>query len=231
MWKFIVIEWVDWSWKATQTKLLAENLEKLKYKVTTLSFPMYWHRWATFVEKFLNGEFWKLEEIDPYIASTFYTLDRFAHKNEIITAIKNNDFVISDRYSISNFIHRGSYFLQKWKKHEIKNFFDRIFDLEFNKANLPKPDIIIFLSLSIENIQKLLTKKATQKREYIASWKLDQAEKDLIHQKYSLEVWKNFLKNWFPNTIIINCEDKNWNILPPQQISNTILNHILNLWK
>jgi thymidylate kinase len=49
----------------------------------------------------------------------------------------------------------------------MKKFFDWIYDLEFKRAGLPSPDLIIFLSLSLENIKKLLLKKAEQQRDYI----------------------------------------------------------------
>jgi len=223
MWKFVVIEWVDGSWKATQTKLLEQNLQVLWYKVDTISFPMYSSWSCVFVEKFLNWEFWPIDSVDPYIASVFYTLDRFWHKKEIEEKIKNNDFLISDRYSISNFIHRWSHFLQQWKIDEMKKFFDWIYDLEFKKAGLPSPDLIIFLSLSLENIKKLLLKKAKQQRDYIKWDTLDWAEKNLLHQKYSLEVWKKYLKQWFDNLVIIECEDERGQLLSPEKINKKIL--------
>lgn len=228
MWKFIVIEWVDGSWKATQTRLLKEKLKILWYKVDTISFPKYWSWSCVFVEKFLNWDFWHIDKINPYISSIFYTLDRFWHKDEIQNKIKNNDFLISDRYSISNFIHRWSYYLQTNRIEDMEKFFDWIYDLEFNKAGLPKPDLIIFLSLSLENIKKLLIKKAKDYRNYVKWNKLDKAESDLLHQKYSLEVWKKYLKKWFNNLVIIECEDKYWNLLEPEVINKKIL-EVINL--
>ena len=229
MWKFIVIEWVDGSGKATQTKLLRENLQVLWYKIDTISFPMYGSWSCVFVERFLNWQFWPIDSVDPYIASTFYTLDRFWHKKEIEEKIKNNDFLISDRYSISNFIHRWSHFLQEGKIDEMKKFFDWIYDLEFNKACLPKPDLIIFLSLSLENIKKLLLKKAEQQREYIKWDTLDWAEKNLEHQRYSLEVGKKYLKQWFDNLVVIECEDEDGNLLSPEEINKKILSHFFEI--
>jgi hypothetical protein len=83
--------------------------------------------------------------------------------------------------------------------------------------------LIIFLSLSLENIKKLLLKKAKQQRDYIKWDTLDWAEKNLLHQKYSLEVWKKYLKQWFDNLVIIECEDERGQLLSPEKINKKIL--------
>jgi len=75
-----------------------------------------------------------MEDIDPKIASTFYTLDRFAHRAELLKMLEQNDFVISDRYSLSNFIHRGADFLAKDDQEGLKEFFDWLWDWEFQRA-------------------------------------------------------------------------------------------------
>jgi hypothetical protein len=41
-----------------------------------------------------------------------------------------------------------------------------VYDFEFDKAGLPQPDLIIFLSLSMDNIKKMINKKIDQHREY-----------------------------------------------------------------
>lgn len=46
----------------------------------------------------------------------------------------------------------------------LKKFFDWIYDLEYTKAGLPVPDLIIFLSLSMESIKGLIEKKKLQDR-------------------------------------------------------------------
>lgn len=40
--KFIVIDGIDGSWKATQTKLLLDRLEKEGYKIAMIDFPQYY---------------------------------------------------------------------------------------------------------------------------------------------------------------------------------------------
>ncbi len=223
---FVVLDWVDGSWKATQTQLTIENLKNNWYKADNISFPSYWHETATFVEKFLNKEFWDPETIDPLISSSFYILDRFWQKQKLLEKINQNDYLISDRYSTANFIHRGTKYLQNNDIEWLEFFFDRLEEFEFQRAKLPKPDIIIFLSLGIENIQNLIKEKVNQNRNYIKNGELDEAEKNIQHQKLSLEIWKNYLPKYFDNFYIVECEDKQWNILSKEEINSKILNLI-----
>ena len=110
---FIAIEGADGTGKATQTRLLAERARSEGYRVDTLTFPQYGSWSAGFVERFLGGEFGPLDATDPYIASTFYTLDRFAHRDEIYRSIVSHDLVIADRYTVSNLLHRGAEYLTR----------------------------------------------------------------------------------------------------------------------
>lgn len=233
---FIVIEGVDGSGKATQTRLSLQNLQNLGHTASTISFPSYGQPSARFVEQFLNGKFGELADLDPQLASMFYTLDRFGQKSELIEKIASHEYVISDRYSISSFIHRGTKFLEMWDEKGMKQFFDRLMDREYTKAWLPKPDLIIFLSLSMPTIKKLLLKKQQEEnaaRSYIDSsngW-IDKAEQDLHHQELSLKIWKEILPTYFQNYISINCEDESWNILPPELINQKLLETIFNYQK
>lgn len=226
---FVAIEWVDWAWKATQTKLLRENLEKMWYSVDNISFPAYWEWSCRFVENFLNWTYWHPSDLNWYIASSFYVLDRFEQSPKIIQKMKDNDFLISDRYSISNFVHRGTKYLEKNDTEGLHRFFDWIYDFEFDKAWLPKPDIIVFLSLSMTNIRAQIERKKEQDRQYVnMDWWLDLAEQDIKHQEYSLLVWKEYLPKYFHNYIVIECEKENWEMMTPEEINSVILEKVLN---
>lgn len=224
MGKFIVIEGIDGSGKATQTKILETILKEKGYKVASISFPSYHKRTATFVEKFLKGEFGPLEMIDPYVASSFYILDRFGQRETLMQKLEENDVVISDRYSISNFIHRWATFLEQGDHEGLQLFFSRLKEFEFERAKLPQPDLIIFLSLSMRNIQKLLEKKAQEERSYVTSADgLDTAEKNISHQGLALTIGQEILPSYFENYQIIKCEDGHGTILEPEKIHKKIM--------
>ena len=76
--KLIVIDGSDGSGKATQTALLVERLKKEGKNVEVFDFPQYGNWSAVFVEKYLRGEFGSMKEVNPYTASLFYALDRYA---------------------------------------------------------------------------------------------------------------------------------------------------------
>jgi len=219
----VVIEWVDGSGKATQTEKVTWLLRGDGHHVGTLSFPAYGEKSAYFVEEFLNGSYWPVDEIDPYLWATFYSLDRLGQKKTIEKKIEINDFVISDRYSTATFVHRGSQYLYDGEEEKLRPFFDWVYDLEFNKIKLPKPDLIIFLSLGIDNIKMLLQKKAKETRLYVDgdAW-LDWAETNLQHQVSSLKVWKEILPWYFENYEVVNCEADDWTLLSRDEIAQKI---------
>ncbi|PID34619.1 MAG: hypothetical protein CR971_02320 [candidate division SR1 bacterium] len=228
---FIVIEGVDGSGKATQTRLLKQKLTTEYHKtVGTISFPSYGTPGAYFVEQFLNGKYGNLDTIDEKLASMFYTLDRFDKKAEITDKIRENDFLISDRYSISSFIHRGVKYLEQQDIDGLEQFFSWLKEREFTRAGLPHPDKIIFLSLSLENQKYLLEQKAKETREYVdmqGGEALDMAESDLHHQELSLRVGKEILPQYFENYHSIDCDNPNGGILTPEEITAKILQEIL----
>ena len=78
--KLIIIEsGSDASGKATQTKKLYERLLKDGYNVRKVEYPNYDSESSALVKMYLRGEFGeKATDVDPYIASTFFSVDRYA---------------------------------------------------------------------------------------------------------------------------------------------------------
>ncbi len=79
MGKLIVIEGVDGCGKQTQTEKLYQRLLSEGKKVMKISYPRYDNPSSSLVKMYLSGEFGKdASTISPYIASTFYAVDRYA---------------------------------------------------------------------------------------------------------------------------------------------------------
>lgn len=77
--KLIVIEGLDGSGKATQAQKLFEKLKEQEKQVIKVSFPDYNSNSSALVKMYLNGEFGsEPNQVNPYAASSFYAIDRFA---------------------------------------------------------------------------------------------------------------------------------------------------------
>lgn len=155
--KLIVIEGLDGSGKATQTSLLYKYLKEKDDKTITVSFPDYNQPSSALVKMYLNSEFGKDPDIvNAYAAASFYSIDRYASFLKFWKEKYENGFtIIADRYTTSNAIYQTSKLHpEKWDK-----FLDWLYDYEYNKLLLPKPDLVIYLDMPIEISQKLMSNR------------------------------------------------------------------------
>jgi len=194
--KFIAIEGVDGTGKATQTKLLKEYLESKGNQVATFSFPRYGEPSARLVEAYLQGELGTEQEVGPYAASMCYAIDRFKASDDIRKALEQGKFVICDRYVGSNMAHQGQKIHDK--KERLK-YFDWNIEQEFDVLNIPKPDISIVLTLDPEIAQKFA---ATEDKSGKGK---DIHDSNIEHLKRSADTYRE-LCELFPNKFIeIDC--------------------------
>lgn len=155
--KLIVIEGLDGSGKATQTRLLANKLTSTGKKVKQLEFPDYASPSSSLVKMYLDGEFGKNpQDVNAYAASAFYAVDRAASflkhwKNDC----ENGSVILCDRYCTSNIIYQMS----KVCEAERDDFIEWQSDFEYAKLGLPKPDAVIYLDVEPEVSQKLMEKR------------------------------------------------------------------------
>lgn len=153
--KLVAIEGVDSSGKETQTRLLFENLKSTGAKIEKIEFPNYSSSTSALVKMYLNGEFgMRADDVNPYTASAFFAVDRVGSiYGEWKERLNGADIVIADRYVNSNMIHQASKLDDYDKKDE---FIDWVYDFEYNKLNLPKPDVVIFLDMPVKNALELM---------------------------------------------------------------------------
>lgn len=142
----IVIEGVDASGKATQTGLLSEYLEKIGKKVHTITFPDYESDSSAPVKMYLSGQLGATaDSVNPYAASALFAADRIcSYKMKWGKWLEDGDIVIADRYVTSNFIHQASKIRDMEEKERFLSFQA---DFEYNKLELPTPDIVFFLDV------------------------------------------------------------------------------------
>lgn len=157
MGKLVVIEGLDGSGKSTQLDLLFKNLNEKGVDSRSVSFPDYDNPSSTLVKMYLKGDFGKDPgDVNAFAASVFYAVDRYASfKSNWGKYYNDGGTVVSGRYTTSNAVHQAS----KLPESEWESFLSWLYDFEYNKIGIPKPDKVIFLDMPIEVSQKLLSKR------------------------------------------------------------------------
>ena len=174
MGKLIVFEGTDGSGKSTQFSLLTERLEREGLQFRRLRFPRYDKESSALIRMYLGGEFGEdPNAVNAYAASTFYAVDRYAsYLQDWKQDYEAGGVFLSDRYTTSNAVHQGG----KVAPSEREAYFNWLYELEFVKMQLPKPDLVILLDMPIE-----LTRQLMRKRERDTNTKADIHERDLTY--------------------------------------------------
>jgi len=217
----IVIEGIDSSGKATQVKMVYEELINEKYKAMRLEFPDYKSDSSALIKMYLNGKFGEdPQSVNPYGASLFFAADRFASfKSDWEKFYDEGGILILDRYVSSNMIYQAAKIENSKEREE---YLDWIYDLEFKKLSLPKPDIVIFLRMPPSFCLQLNDKRLN---------KIDGSSKKDIHERNSGYLEKTYevavyaAKKYKWETV--DCIENN-SIKPVKKINNEILRIIEN---
>jgi dTMP kinase len=153
--KLIIIDGSDGSGKATQATRLYERLKNEGLKVRKIEFPNYISESSSLIKMYLNGQFGTdPNDVNPYAASTFYAVDRFAsYKTEWKSFYDEGGIVLCDRYTTSNMIHQAAKIQDNGEKYK---FLDWLWDFEFNLFKLPVPDCVVFLDMPSEYSRRLM---------------------------------------------------------------------------
>ena len=170
MGKLIVIEGLDGCGKTTQVNLLPEKLKCLGFDSKLISFPDYSDPSSTLVRMYLGGEFGdKPDAVNGYAASLFYAVDRYAsYKRHWADYYENGGIVVSGRYVESNAYHQMS----KLPESEWECYLDWLYETEYEKTAIPRPDAVIFLDMPVEVSTKMVESRYSG----------DESKKD-IHEK------------------------------------------------
>ncbi len=207
--RFIVIDGPDGSGKKTQADLLAQTLAVSGYDGGMFDFPQYGQISSAMLEKYLAGEYGKL---NAEAASIFYAIDRFDASFKLREMINENKVVLSNRYVSSNAGHQGA---------KIEDYNDRIKfyrwldNLEFGTYNIPKPDLTIILHIPHEIAWELIDKRSKEQNR-----KKDIHEQDPEHLKRAEQVYLE-IAELFPNTRLVECVE-NGVLLTEQQIHTKV---------
>jgi dTMP kinase len=225
MGKLIVLEGLDGSGKSTQLNLLVNRLAKKGFETASFDFPQHGERSATLVGDYLNGKYGKTNEVTPYQASIFFACDRYDASFKIREVLRRGKIVVCDRYVASNASHQGGKIKDE---NERKEFFQWLYNLEFNIFQIPKPDISLILKTSPETSLKLAgsggisdLKKLARRQAYLGEKQKDIHEEDLGHQKHALDSYLQLAEEFPQDFKIIECMEEG-KLLAPDIIHEKI---------
>lgn len=219
--KFIVIDGTDGSGKTTQFNLLIEKLKAEGRQVEVADFPQYNTKSAGLVEEYLSGKYGTAEEVGPKIASILYAVDRYDASFKIRKWLNEGKTVISNRYVSANMGHQGS---KLKNEDERKEFFDWLYNLEYNLFKIPKPDLNIILHVDPEICQQLAKDRG---REDWAGKTKDIHEEDLNHLKLAGKTYLEIAK--YPGFTLIECTKDN-QILTREEIQKLVWQETIKLF-
>lgn len=158
--KFIVLEGLDGSGKGTQANILADKLRENGYKVKLLDFPDYSSEGCTLVKMYLGGKLGESpSDTNAYAASMFFATDRYVSYTTSWKADYADDdtIIVANRYTTANAYHQ----ISKMPEGEWDPFLEWLWDFEFEKLGLPRPDKVILLDMP-ESVSSAMVKHRSE---------------------------------------------------------------------
>ena len=157
MGKLIVLEGTDGSGKSTQFRLMAQRLTDEKVEFRRLVFPRYSCESSALIRMYLGGELGsKPSDVNAYAASAFYAVDRYAsYKQDWGQWYEDGGLILSDRYTTSNAVHQAS----KETGESRDAFLKWLYEFEYDKLALPRPDLVIYLDVPTDYTEKMMRKR------------------------------------------------------------------------
>ncbi|MBV9159877.1 MAG: dTMP kinase [Candidatus Kaiserbacteria bacterium] len=201
----IVLEGIDGAGKATQVKLLSARLKKEGRAASVFSFPRYGTPVGNIIRESLQGKHGDFRNLDAYLTSIPYALDRAVALPQLQQALKKGP-VICDRYTTSALAF-GAAKCKPSERAKFQKFFE---DLEYKQLGVPKPDLVLYLSLPTTAAQRLLSKEGKKK---------DQNERDRAFQKEVARLYEQLAKR--PGWKRVPCVEKG-RLLSPREIHERI---------
>ena len=177
----VKLEGIDGSGKSAQYRRLCARFDEMGMAYHHIVFPRYDQESSALIRMYLNGAFGAHpSDVNAYAASTFFAVDRYAsYRTDWGEIYENGGLILSDRYTTSNAIHQGS----KLPEAELPAFFDWLYDLEYGKMGLPRPDLVLYLDVDLPTSLKRM-----QHRQEKQNTKADIHEQDVSYLENCLRI-------------------------------------------
>ena len=219
MGKLIVIEGTDGSGKSTQFRLLTQRIQEAGYEFQKLVFPQYAEESSALIRMYLKGEFGTSpSDVSSYAASAFFAVDRYASYKKVWGKwYEEGGLVLSDRYTTSNAVHQAS----KESPENQKEFLRWLYEFEYDKLGLPRPDLTIYLDVPTD-----FTEKMMRRREADTNTSADIHEQDLDYLATCRRTGKAAAEYY--NWTILDCV-RDGQMRSIEDIHEEIYRHVLTL--
>ncbi len=225
--KLIVIDGTDGSGKATQVALLYARLKKEGHIVKTVDFPEYDKNFfGKFIGECLTDEKYKFKETHPKIISALYAADRWESSKQIGAWIEKGYIVIANRYVSANQIHQGGKIHSEKERKDFLAWLDR---MEYGAFKIPRPNIVIYLSLPIAIVNKLIAERDSKEKRAYKGKKNDVHESDPKHLENARKSALKLIKE-LNNFVQIDCAPKK-DILSREEIHEQVYQSLKKVLK
>lgn len=199
--KLIVIDGVDGTGKGTQAKLAITALSS-RGTVELQDFPRYGEsRAGELCGMALKGDLGDFRNLHPKLASLPYTLDRIGVREKIRDALTRGH-VICNRYTPSNAMYQAAKLQDPGER---KAFILWLEELEYEELQLPRPDLVIYLSVPFEVSRKLTEGKDARNYMGGVAKALDVHERDDEYLKEVAELYRTTASHRPQTWKVIEC--------------------------
>ena len=220
--KLIVFDGTDGSGKATQLALLSARLAKEGYIIKTVDFPEYEKNFfGKFIGQCLTDEKYKFKETHPKIISALYAADRWESSKQIEEWLAKGYVVIANRYVSANQIHQGGKIHSEKERKEFLKWLDV---MEYGVFKIPRPSIVLYLSLPISIVNKLIAERDSKMKRAYKGKKKDVHESDPKHLENARKSALKLIKE-LNNFEQIDCAPKK-EILSREEIHDMVYSHV-----
>lgn len=210
---FVVIEGLDGTGKATQSKILAERLN-----ATLFSFPNYQSKSSGLVEMYLNGEFGNnASVVDPYQASTMFAVDRLGtYLKEMKPILDTGKVVVADRYTTSNLLYQTAKFDGAFEK---RAFMEWVYEFEYGRLKLPVPTQTFLLSVPFNTFVRMMKERNDNKHH---GKDIHEGDVSYLEKVYNNTQFVAEALGWD----VIECVDSDGNLLSRSEIHEKIFSRL-----